>query len=102
MKHLLPALLLLGTPVAALANDIDLDCERLAKQSTSSMVAEGLLANTPAAIQRAEAITLNLCIGAESSAQQQYEEGKQNALTNWIWEDRPKTEGHKRLKKLKR
>ena len=102
MKFRLLTLLLGCLSFPAQANDIDLDCESLARNSASQMVSEGLLANSAAAQKRAEEITLNLCMGAETTAQEQYEEGKQNALTDWIWEDRPKTEGHKRLKNIKR
>jgi len=84
------------------AQDIDLDCETLAKQMIERLSAEGLLATDAADGQRARAIGMELCSGAEASAQQQHEVGKQKALEHWFWEDKPEKPGNKRLKNLKR
>jgi len=48
------------------------------------------------------AITLDLCGGAEESAEQQSEVEKQQALDNWFFEKHPEKPGNKRLKNLKR
>ncbi|MBT8438436.1 MAG: hypothetical protein KJO91_01830 [Gammaproteobacteria bacterium] len=64
--------------------------------------AEGLLAPEAADGQRARAISMELCSGAEASAQQQHEVGKQEALDHWFWENKPDKPGNKRLKNLKR
>lgn len=84
------------------AGGIDLDCESLSKQMVDRLDAEGLLLQTEPDRQRALAITLDLCGGAEDSAQQQHETGKQQALDNWFFEERPEKPGNKRLKNLKR
>jgi hypothetical protein len=84
------------------AQDIDLDCETLAEQMIERLSAEGLLAPNAADGQRARAIGMELCSGAEASAQQQHEVGKQEALEHWFWEDKPDKPGNKRLKNLKR
>jgi len=84
------------------AGGIDLDCETLSKQMVDRLDAEGLLTQAEPDRQRALAITLDLCGGAEESAQQQHETGKQEALDNWFLEKRPEKPGNKRLKNLKR
>jgi len=84
------------------AGGIDLDCETLSKQMLDRLDAEGLLTQSEPDRQRALAITLDLCGGAEESAQQQHESGKQQALDNWFLEKRPEKPGNKRLKNLKR
>jgi hypothetical protein len=86
----------------SLAGGIDLDCETLSKQMVDRLDAEGLLTPSEPDKQRALAITLELCGGAEGSAQQQHEEGKQQALDNWFFEKSPEKPGNKRLKNLKR
>ena len=86
----------------AAADGIDLDCETLSKQMVDRLDAEGLLIHTEPGKQRALAITLNLCGGAEESAELQSQAEKQQALDNWFFEKRPETPGHKRLKNLKR
>jgi len=84
------------------ATGIDLDCETLSKQMVDRLYAEGLLTQSEPDRQRALAITLDLCGGAEESAQQQYEAGKQEALDNWFFEKNPEKPGNKRLQNLKR
>ena len=84
------------------AQDIDLDCEKLAEQMIERLSAEGLLVEDAAGSQRARAIGMELCGGAEASAQQQHEVGKQEALDHWLWENKPDKPGNKRLKNLKR
>ena len=86
----------------SLASGIDLDCETLSKQMIDRLAAEGLLAQSEPDRQRALAITLELCAGAEESVQQQHEDGKQQALDNWFFEKSPEKPGNKRLKNLKR
>jgi len=86
---------------SALAEGIDLDCDALSKQIVDNLDAEGLLIQTETDRQRALAITLDVCGGAEESAQQQHEEGKQQALDSWFFEKRPEKAGNKRLKNLK-
>ena len=86
----------------SLADGIDLDCETLSRQMVDRLVAEGLLMRDEPGKQRALAVTLELCGGAEESAQQQHETGKQQALDNWFFEKRPEKAGNKRLKNLKR
>lgn len=86
----------------SLAGGIDLDCQRLSKQMIDRLDAEGLLTQSEPDRQRVRAITLDVCGGAEESAQQQHEAGKQQALDNWFFEERPEKPGNKRLKNLKR
>ncbi|MCG6900795.1 MAG: hypothetical protein LJE75_12460 [Gammaproteobacteria bacterium] len=86
----------------AFAGGIDLDCETLSEQMVDRLDAEGLLLATESGRQRALAITLDLCGGAEESAEQQSEVEKQRALDNWFFENHPEKAGNKRLKNLKR
>jgi hypothetical protein len=86
----------------SLAAGIDLDCETLSEQMVERLDAEGLLIQTESGRQRALAITLDLCGGAEESAEQQSEVEKQQALDNWFFEKHPEKPGNKRLKNLKR
>lgn len=87
---------------AAFAGGIDLDCVTLSKRMVDRLDAEGLLIQSEPGRQRALAITRDLCGGAEESAQQQYEAGKQEALDNWFLEKQPEKPGNRRLKNLKR
>jgi len=84
------------------AEGIDLDCETLSEQMVDRLDAEGLLVQTGPGRQRALAITLALCGGAEESAEEQHEVEKQQALDNWFFEKHPEKPGNKRLKNLKR
>jgi len=86
----------------SLADGIDLDCATLSEQMVDRLDAEGLLTQSKPDKQRALAITLELCGGAEESAQQQHEDEKQQALDNWFFEKHPEKPGNKRLKNLKR
>jgi hypothetical protein len=86
----------------AFAEGIDLDCKTLSKQMVDRLDEEGLLPRSEADRQRALAITLELCGGAEASAQQQHETEKQQALENWFFEEHPEKSGNKRLRNLKR
>ncbi len=104
MKFTIPGCLLLltvYTPVQAAA--IDLQCEELAKRLIERFTAEGLLASsTEDAQQRARAIGLELCTGAQATAEQQHVQDKQEALDNWFLEATGDKPGNKRLKDLKR
>jgi hypothetical protein len=103
MKYFLASLLMLSVPwLPAQAADIDLECEELANRMVERLSAEGLLTAAAADGRRAREIGLELCGGAEQSAQQQHEAGKQEALEHWFWQDRPDKPGNKRLKNLKR
>ena len=84
------------------AQDIDLDCGTLGAQLIERLSDEGLLAPDAADGQRARAISMELCSGAEVSAREQHEAGKQEALDNWFLEDRPEKPGNRRLRNLKR
>jgi hypothetical protein len=84
------------------AQGIDLECEVLAGQMIERLTAEGLLVSGAADRQRAQEIGMELCSGAEESAQQQHEVGKKEALDNWFFEERPDKPGNRRLKNLKR
>jgi len=84
------------------AQDINLDCEAFAEQMIERLSAEGLLATDAVDGERALAIGMEMCSGAEVSAQQQHEVGKQEALDNWFWEDRADKPGNRRLRNLKR
>jgi hypothetical protein len=104
MKFTLPGSLLLlavSTPLHAAA--IDLQCEELAKRMIERFTAEGLLASsTGDAQQRARAIGLELCTGAQADAEQQHEQDKQKALDNWFFEAPGDKPGNERLKTFKR
>ena len=99
---LFPVLLCAVACLPAHAQDINLDCDAFAEQIIERLSAEGLLAPDAADVQRARAIGMEMCSGAEAAAQQQHETGKQEALDNWFWEERPEKPGNRRLKKLKR
>ena len=99
---LFPVLLFAVACLPAHAQDINLDCEAFAEQIIERLSAEGLLAPDAADGQRARAIGMEMCSGAEASAQQQHEVGKQEALDNWFWEEQPEKPGNRRLKNLKR
>jgi hypothetical protein len=104
MKYILAGgLLLLIVCPAAQAAAIDLQCEDLAKQLIERLSAEGLLtASTGDARQRAHAIGLDLCRGAQASAEQQHEQDKQKALDNWWFDSTGDKPGNERLKNFKR
>ena len=99
---LFPVLLFAVACQPAHAQDINLDCEAFAEQIIDRLSAEGLLAPDAADGQRARAIGMEMCSGAEASAQQQHEVGKQEALDNWFWKEQPEKPGNRRLKNLKR
>ena len=98
-KLLLPVILLPLACLPAHADDIDLNCEELAEKMIERLSNEGLLDLSGTNQQRAHAISLELCSGAEKSAQQQYEKGKQKALNNWLFESSGGKPGNKRLRK---
>jgi len=104
MKFTLPGcLLLLVVYMPVHAEAIDLKCEDLAKQMIERLSAEGLLASsTEDAQQRARAIGLELCTGAQATAEQQHEQDKQKALNNWFMEAPGDKPGNERLKNFKR
>jgi hypothetical protein len=104
MKFNLPVcLLLLAVCPPLQAEAIDLQCEELAKRMIERLTAEGLLASSSEeAQQRARAIGLELCTGAQATAEEQHEQDKQKALDNWFLEATGDKPGNKRLKDLKR
>jgi hypothetical protein len=103
MKSILPGGLLLVVGATAQAAAIDLRCEDLAKQLIERLSAEGLLTSSKGdAQQRAQAIGMELCTGAQASAEQQHEQDKQNALKNWWFEAPGDKPGNERLKNFKR
>ena len=104
MKFTLPGcLLLLAMCPPVHAEAIDLQCEELAKQMIERFTAEGLLASSAGDVQqRARAIGLELCTGAQATAEEQHEQDKQKALDNWFMEAPGDKPGNKRLKNLKR
>jgi len=104
MKFNLPGcLLLLAMCPPVHAEAIDLQCEELAKQMIERFTAEGLLASSAEDVQqRARAIGLELCTGAQATAEQQHEQDKQKALDNWFMETTGDKPGNTRLKTFKR
>jgi hypothetical protein len=103
MKFPLPGCLLLlavATPVHAEA--IDLQCEELANRMIERLTAAGLGLICRGRAARARAIGLELCTGAQATAEQQHEQDKQKALDNWFLEAPGDKPGNKRLKDLKR
>ena len=104
MKFTLPGcLLLLAVCPPLQAEAIDLQCEELAKRMIERFTAEGLLASSTGDAQpRARAIGLELCTGAQATAEQQHAQDKQEALDNWFLEATGDKPGNKRLKNLKR
>jgi hypothetical protein len=103
MKFIPGSLLLLAVCTPVHAEAIDLQCENLAKQMIERLSAEGLLASsTEDAQQRARAIGLELCTGAQATAEQQHEQDKQKALNNWFMEAPGDKPGNERLKNFKR
>ena len=99
---LFPVLLLMLVRMPAHAEGIDIDCEAFAEQMIDRLSDEGLLVLDSADEQRALMIGMEMCSGAEASAQQQHEVGKQEALDNWFFEDRADKPGNRRLRNLKR
>lgn len=91
-------LLLLACILPTQAMAIDLKCETLAADIVTQLVAEGLLLNADKGQQRAQAISMAACNGAEVSAQQQHEQ----TLKNWLTESTGGKVGNKRLRNLKR
>jgi hypothetical protein len=103
MKFIPGYLLLLAVCTPVHAEAIDLQCEDLAKQMIERLSTEGLLASsTEDAQQRARAIGLELCTGAQATAEQQHEQDKQKALNNWFMEAPGDKPGNERLKNFKR
>jgi hypothetical protein len=104
MKFTLPGcLLLLAMCPPVHSEAIDLQCEELAKQMIERFTAEGLLASSAEDVQqRARAIGLELCTGAQATAEQQHEQDKQKALDNWFMETTGDKPGNTRLKTFKR
>jgi hypothetical protein len=103
MKSITGYLLLLAVCTPVHAEAIDLQCEDLAKQMIERLSTEGLLASsTEDAQQRARAIGLELCTGAQATAEQQHEQDKQKALNNWFMEAPGDKPGNERLKNFKR
>ena len=103
MKFIPGYLLILAVCTPVHAEAIDLRCEDLAKQMIERLGAEGLLASsTEDAQQRARAIGLELCTGAQVTAEQQHEQDKQKALNNWFMEAPGDKPGNERLKNFKR
>ena len=104
MKFTLPGcLLLLATCPPMHAEVIDLQCEEMAKQMIERLDAEGLLSSSAGDVQqRARTIGLELCTGAQTTAEQQHEQDKQKALDNWFMENTGDKPGNKRLKTFKR
>ena len=103
MKYrFLPVTLCMFVCLPVHAQDIDLECEALANQMIERLNAEGLLVQQADTGRRARSIGLALCGGAEASAQQQHEAGKQEALENWFLEKQPDKAGNRRLRNLKR
>jgi hypothetical protein len=100
--YLYPLCLVMLAGMPAHAQDIDLDCKTLAEQMVERLSAEGLLTAEAADGQRARAIGMELCGGAQASAQQQHEVGKQEAVDNRLREKQPEKAGNRRLRNLKR
>jgi len=101
-NRIIPVTLFVVLCMPAHAQDIDLECEALANQMIERLGAEGLLVQQADTDQRARSIGLTLCGGAEASAQQQHEAGKQKALDNWFLQKQPDKDGNRRLRNLKR
>ncbi len=101
-KYFLIAGVLLASSPAANSADIDLQCEQLADTLIQRFHREGLLRNGGESAMRAQAIAQDVCAGAEAQAQQQHEEDKKEALSNWLFESTGGKPGNKRLLNLKR
>ena len=89
----------LAVPVQVSA--IDLQCEALAEKMVNRLVEEGLLVQAANKRERALAISLESCDGAQKVAQQQQEVEKQFFIKNWLFENTGGKPGNQRLKKLK-
>jgi len=101
--RLLALLLFLGPALTAHAGDIDLQCEALAGKLIGRLADEGLLASTGKdAQQRARAIGMELCTGAQATAEQQHEAVEKQRQDNWFFDAKGDKPGNKRLKNLKR
>ena len=101
MKKLLTTLLLLSSASIAQAETINLECHALANKMVTKLVEQGLLLSAEQHQIRAREIGVELCRGAQKSAESQHQKAQTSALQNWIFENRPDKPGNKRLKRLK-
>ena len=95
---LLPAVVLFCS--AAQAKDIDLDCGQQAEELIRRLADDGLL-RAGADLERARAIGVEFCQGAQTTAQEQHDAGLKQVLKNILFEDTGGKEGNERLKRLK-
>jgi hypothetical protein len=102
-SRLLVLPLFLGFALTAHAGDIDLQCESMAGKLIGRLADEGLLTSTGKdAQQRARAIGMELCTGAQATAEQQHEAAEKQRQDNWFFDANGDKAGNKRLKNLKR
>lgn len=101
-RALMTAAVLLMAAPGLQAQDIDLRCEGWTEQLLKRLSEQGLLIESTTAHERAQAIGLELCHGAQQAAQQQHERGVSQRLRHWLFEDTGGKAGNKRLKNLKR
>ncbi len=101
-KHFVVASVLLASFPVAYGADIDLQCEQLSNTLIERFHREGLLPANGEGALRAQEIAQDVCAGAEAQAQQQHEEGKKEALSNWLFESTGGKSGNKRLLNHKR
>jgi len=96
-------LLLLAIALPARAEGIDLQCEELAGKMIERLSKEGLLNEPDKNQKRAQVISLELCAGAQKSAQKQHEKDKKEALDSvFRYSTSSDKKGIKRLRSLKR
>jgi len=101
MNKLLLTVSLLLTTSLLQAETINLECNALANKMVTKLVEQGLLLSAEQHQIRAREISVELCRGAQKSAESQHQEAQTSALQNWIFENRPDKPGNKRLKRLK-
>lgn len=89
-------------PSLPCAAEIDLQCSELAERLAGRLQQEGLVTASAEAATRTRELANAVCTDAQTSAQQQHEAGKQNALKNWLFESTGGKPGNKRLQNLKR
>lgn len=100
VRKILVVVSALAVPLPVFA--IDLQCEALAEKMVNRLVEEGLLVQATDKRERALAISLESCAGAQQVAQQQQAVERQFFIKNWLFEKTGGKPGNKRLKNFKR
>lgn len=89
--------------IPAQAEEIDLNCQALAKDIVTQLSKEGLLANRENNTERALAISLKLCAGTQATVQKQVDTTLERVIKEIsILGTEDRKEGNQRLLRLKK